>query len=186
LNVKRRKLLKTFVACAVTRVDSVLASNELPLTGKDVEGPFYPTVPLPVTPTLFLGADALGDPLTFSGRITDRFGAELQGIRIDIWQCDANQTYNHPADRGNRDPDFRGFASQLTGRAGEFTFQTIVPVSYGGRPPHIHIKLWRDKTELLTTQVYLQGYRGNVKRKIKPARVAGAELAYDARFDFVV
>lgn len=32
---------------------------------------------------------------------------------------------------------------------------------YTGRPPHIHVKLWRGNQELLTTQLYLKGQTGN-------------------------
>lgn len=125
--------------------------------------------------------------MTFTGSILNTSGMPLSDMRIEIWQCDATQIYNHPADRsGKRDQAFRGFAAQLSDSEGHFTFETIVPVSYGGRPPHIHVKIWRDENELLTTQVYLEGYRGNAKRKIKPTMAAGAEVGYDAQFNFVV
>ncbi|MEM7257027.1 MAG: protocatechuate 3,4-dioxygenase [Pseudomonadota bacterium] len=182
--MKRRKLLKTFVAAATLPAGSLAASGKLALTGKDVEGPFYPVQELPMTASLLLSEKALGDPLQFSGRILDTQGNALNALRIDIWQCNAMQAYNHPADNGTQDPSFRGFAAQLTDANGAFTFDTIVPVSYGGRPPHIHVKIWQNKTELLTTQVYLEGHRGSKKRKINPVKIA--DNSYRASFDFVV
>ena len=68
----------------------------------------------------------------------------------------------------------------------QFAFNTIVPVAYGGRPPHIHVKIWRDGGELLTTQVYLRGYGGSRKRQITPVTAAGADVLYEAHFTFVV
>ncbi len=184
--VKRRKLLQTFVAYTALGAGRLAHGNPLVPTGSDVEGPYYPVQSLPLTSSLLLNEQALGDPLTFSGRMLNTSGAAIPGLRIDVWQCDARQAYNHPADGSQRDPAFRGYAAQISDVDGRFVFDTIVPVSYGGRPPHIHVKIWRNQQELLTTQVYLEGYRGNDHRKIKPVKAAHNDDKYEAQFDFVV
>lgn len=184
--MKRRILLKTFVACTALPVSTINASKRLTVTGSDAEGPFYPVEPIPVTGSLLHNSEALGDPLIFSGEIVSESATVLPGLRIDVWQCDANQAYNHPADRGSRDPNFRGFAAQNTDANGRFDFETIVPVAYAGRPPHIHVKIWRESQELLTTQIYLEGHRGNRSRKIRPVKADSSKPLYEAQFTFVV
>ena len=47
------------------------------------------------------------------------------------------------------------------GRDGRYRFRTIRPVPYGGRTPHIHVKVKLDRKELLTTQLYVAGDPGN-------------------------
>lgn len=182
--MKRRKLLKTFVACAALPATGIANAGELTPTGADAEGPFYPVEPIPLTPSLLISDKAMGDPLLFSGTILNTKGSTLAELRIDIWQCNASQAYNHPADQGRQDPAFRGFAAQITDHQGVFSFDTIVPVAYAGRPPHIHVKIWQGAKALLTTQVYLEGHRGNRQRKIRP--VKQADNGYQASFDFVV
>lgn len=184
--MKRRIVLKAMVAGSVLGVGSAVADETFPLTQRDAEGPFYPVEDIPVTESLFISPDALGDPLNFSGVISDRDGHRLHNMRIEIWQCDANRSYNHPADNGKRDAAFRGYAAQYSDTGGRFAFRTIVPVAYAGRPPHIHVKLWRDTQELLTTQVYLEGHRGSQSRKIDPAAVTGGGGEFEAEFRFVV
>lgn len=184
--MKRRKLLKAFGASVALPAGGIRASNLLSLTGSDAEGPFYPVDSIPLTPSLFLGNNALGNPLAFSGRALNPIRSAQAGLRIEIWQCDANSIYNHPADRGNSDPHFRGYAAQLTDENGQFSFKTIVPIPYAGRPPHIHVKIWREQTEILTTQIYLEGHRGSRDRRIHPTAVSGVDDTYEAHFDFVV
>jgi protocatechuate 3,4-dioxygenase beta subunit len=89
----------------------------------------------------------------------DREGRPLPGILVEIWQCDANGRYLHPADPGRRprDPLFQGYGRTLTDAAGSYRFRTIRPVAYPGRTPHIHFRLSRDGGELLTTQMYVAG-----------------------------
>jgi protocatechuate 3,4-dioxygenase beta subunit len=62
-----------------------------------------------------------------------------------------------------------------------------MPVPYGGRPPHIHVKLFYAKRELLTSQLYLKGkgsQDGSQQMVIDPMFVG--ENQWRADFDFVI
>src|SRR5207302_1090335 len=84
---------------------------------------------------------------------------------VEIWQVDAKGVYIHTdsAKRKEHDEHFQGFGRFLTASSGEYYFRTIKPVTYPGRTPHIHFKIKRGGKELLTTQCYVKGEKGNEK-----------------------
>jgi catechol 1,2-dioxygenase len=45
-------------------------------------------------------------------------------------------------------------ATVFAGESGEYRFESNVPVSYGGRPPHIHVRVRAPGFEELVTQHY--------------------------------
>lgn len=143
---------------------SVLAkARQAVPTPEQMEGPFYPVVPIPIRANLIRDAEAInGQPMTLVGHVTDQLGQPMSGVRVEIWQCDGRGVYDHPRQGGVADFDaaFAGFGAQTTDAQGRYAFQTLYPVPYTGRPPHIHVKLWQDEQELLTTQLYLQGQTG--------------------------
>jgi protocatechuate 3,4-dioxygenase beta subunit len=47
-------------------------------------------------------------------------------------------------------------ATVFAGQRGEYRFQSNVPVSYSGRPPHIHVRVRAPGYEELVTQHYPQ------------------------------
>jgi protocatechuate 3,4-dioxygenase beta subunit len=71
----------------------------------------------------------------------------------------------------------------------------LMPVPYGGRPPHIHVKLFYSNRELLTSQLYLKGQvsQGGSRSGLSSAseqmvidpRSVG-ENQWRADFDFVI
>ena len=132
------------------------------------EGPFYP-VRMPSDDDADLvrveGAvrEADGDILHLAGRVMDANARPIAGVRIEIWQCDANGVYLHPGDRrhASRDAGFQGFGHAKADAAGRVAFRTIVPVPYPGRTPHIHVKVLRGGRDLLTTQLYRAGHPQN-------------------------
>ena len=67
--------------------------------------------------------------------------APLQGVRVDVWHCDAEGHYSDASNRsGTSGPQFlRGY--QLTDATGAARFLTIYPGWYSGRAVHIHFKL---------------------------------------------
>ncbi|MGL6260331.1 protocatechuate 3,4-dioxygenase [Vibrio sp. WXL210] len=165
------------------------------VTPSQAEGPFYPVVDIPLQSNLIVDKQhILGQVLELNGDVVDNQGQPMSGIRIEIWQCDAQGFYQHPrqANVARFDPAFRGFGAVLTDSNGRFHFTTIYPVPYNRRPPHIHVKLWQDNTELLTTQLYLKGNTGNEwwggseRALLQIAPVERPEGHLDAQFSFVI
>ena len=183
----RRVFVRSFAASALLPlVPPSRAADRLPPTAADAEGPYYPTVPIPLEHRLTVGEGFAGEALAFGGAVSDTRGEPLAGVRIEIWQCDANGVYRHPRapDTARADPGFRGFGATLSDARGAYAFETIVPVPYASRPPHIHVKLLRAGRVLLTTQVYLEGFAGAAARKVRLADIG--PTAFATRFDFVV
>lgn len=185
--MQRRIVVKSLAAMTMAPIaGTALAQNRLPRTGRDAEGPYYPTEPIPLNNDLLVSDRHAGDKLTFSGRVLHDNATPVADARVEIWQCDGNSIYRHPrAPHPERaDMAFRGFGATLTNASGEFFFRTIVPVPYPGRPPHIHTMIWVDGSQRLTTQVYLEGHGGLQRRALSLAPVA--ESRFTASFDFVI
>lgn len=147
--MQRRQFLKAATATslstvAVTELSACARSSAaLAKTKPDAEGPFYPVEPIPLENNLLLESSVVGEPLLFTGRVVNTSSKALADVRVEIWQCDGNSVYRHPKapQPAAQDPAFKGFGAALTDQSGAFTFNTIVPVPYPGRPPHIHVKL---------------------------------------------
>jgi len=146
-------------------------------TPQQTEGPFYPTsFPADMDSDLVQvrgqQARAMGTVLHLEGRVLDLDGKPVDGALVEIWQCDAQGRYHHPAERGRADPAFQGFGRVSTDAQGRYRFRTIRPAPYSGRTPHIHRKVRLGKHEQLTTQLYVQGDPGNERdflwRRLSP------------------
>ena len=183
---RRRFLLMPLLAMISQRVMALFK-----VSPSDQEGPFYPVVSIPLDADLVHSADgaARGRHLELKGRVINPQQRPQSNIRIEIWQCDAGGRYRHPWAPGNDrvDPHFAGFGSVNTGSNGVYRFMTLIPVPYGGRPPHIHVKLFYANRELLTSQLYLKGQvgQGGPKPMVIDPRSVG-ENQWRADFDFVI
>jgi protocatechuate 3,4-dioxygenase beta subunit len=106
-----------------------------------------------------------GVPLYLTGRTLDRRGNPIGQAEVEIWQCDANAVYHHPAGgaESERDPHFQGYGRALTEADGRFHFRTIRPVPYPGRTPHIHLRIAPRSGGVLATQLYLPDEPGNAR-----------------------
>jgi protocatechuate 3,4-dioxygenase, beta subunit len=143
-------------------------AQKLVITPAQSKGPFYPTVLPPdqdadlmrigMAPQL-----SQGEMTHLSGRVFDAAGRVAGGVRVEIWQCDANGRYHHPGDRRAvpLDPDFQGFGAMVTDASGNYAFRTIKPVPYPGRTPHIHFRLVAKAAPEFVTQMYIAGQPGN-------------------------
>jgi protocatechuate 3,4-dioxygenase beta subunit len=124
------------------------------------EGPFY------FDPSLVrsdVTSGRLGAPLEFAVQITRaRDCAPLSGVRLDLWQADALGLYS-----GYRDqPGVGGVpteptvgatflrGTQIADADGWVRFKTVYPSWYGGRTPHIHVKVLIDAQERLASQIF--------------------------------
>jgi protocatechuate 3,4-dioxygenase, beta subunit len=135
------------------------------LTPAQTEGPFYP-VALPADSDADLLVNGAlrysrGQPAWVGGSVNDLDGRPVRGAVVEIWQCDDQGHYHHPGDGNRADRAFQGFGRVAVDSEGRYRFRTIRPVAYGGRAPHIHVKVKLASRELLTTQLYVQGELGN-------------------------
>jgi protocatechuate 3,4-dioxygenase, beta subunit len=171
-------------------------------TPAQTEGPFYP-VALPADSDADLLANgslryAQGQPAWVEGTLTDVDGRALAGAAVEIWQCDHQGRYHHPGDGDRADRAFQGFGRMVVDREGCWRFRTIQPVAYGGRAPHIHVKVRLGARELLTTQLYVEGAPGNARdfvwgrltaedrRAVTAPFAAGSDGHLAAKFALVV
>jgi protocatechuate 3,4-dioxygenase, beta subunit len=143
-------------------------AEQLVLTPRQTEGPFYPDhLPLDTDNDLIVINDSVtpsvGEITYVSGRILGPTGEPIRNATVEIWQCDSGGAYLH-SKTGNsdkRDKNFQGFGRFNTGSSGEYLFRTIKPVPYPGRTPHIHYSVKMKGREKWTTQCYIKGHPGN-------------------------
>jgi protocatechuate 3,4-dioxygenase beta subunit len=136
-------------------------------------GPFYPRSaserPVQTDNDLlsFDGERVLtkGTPLFLTGRVASRRAQPIANARVEIWQCDANAVYHHPAGgaEAERDRHFQGYGETRTDAEGIFFFRTIQPVPYPGRTAHIHLRIEANSLAPLATQLYLANEAGNAR-----------------------
>lgn len=145
-------------------------AEQLVLTPKQTEGPFYPVkLPLDTDNDLIIVNDSLtaavGEITHLSGRILDSKGDPIRNVLVEIWQVDNAGAYLHDgtSNKEKRDKNYQGFGRFLTGSTGEYYFRTIKPVPYPGRTPHIHVAIKMKGREKWTTQCYIKGHPGNEK-----------------------
>jgi protocatechuate 3,4-dioxygenase, beta subunit len=164
-DLDRRLLLTTAAAAAASLIlpKSLLAA-ELVVTPGQTEGPFYPVAfPADMDNDLVRvtgqAAQALGQVIHVTGRVTDARGQPRPGSVVEIWQCDANGIYRHPraAGQGRIDHAFQGYGRTQVDEQGRYRFRTIRPVPYPGRTPHIHFAVHVPGQGRLVTQMYIDG-----------------------------
>lgn len=156
-----RALVGSLLVASVMHVQAA----SLPPTPAQTEGPFYPrTLPPDRDADLVAieghGGHAQGTVLYFDGRVLTSDVRPVAGAKVELWQADRFGRYHHAGDEGQpRDDDFQGYGVATTDADGRFAFRTIRPVPYGGRPPHLHLKIKAAGHAALTTQLYMAGDR---------------------------
>ena len=121
-------------------------------TQPDMLGPFYEP-----------GASvrtSVGSGYVLSGAVLASDECEpIRSAQIEFWLVNP---------RGEYDDAHR--ATVLAGERGGYRFESNVPVSYGGRPPHIHVRVRAPGYEELVTQHYPE--RGQRKANFELVLVA--------------
>jgi len=173
LHFAQRRLWLGAFSAACFATPGLFAEELLHPTPPLTEGPFYPDeMPLDQDNDLIVIKDsttpAVGQITHLTGRVLTRNGSPVNDATVEIWQCDAHAVYLHTRDSSHKkdqqDQNFQGFGRFTTGSKGTYRFRTIKPVAYPGRPaPHIHIKVKQGDRELLTTQLLIRGYEGNLQ-----------------------
>ncbi|WP_299883526.1 intradiol ring-cleavage dioxygenase [uncultured Lacinutrix sp.] len=167
----RKKFLKTGLAgmgtivaiptlltsCSNDDDNNTTDSNTCSSSPSETAGPFPIMTPADLVRENIIGNRA-GIPLLikFTIQNTNNNCASLQGVFVDIWQCDAKGNYSEYS--GQLDGDFtsedflRG--RQTTDANGNASFISIYPGWYPGRTPHLHVEVKNSSGgSLLITQV---------------------------------
>jgi protocatechuate 3,4-dioxygenase beta subunit len=105
-------------------------------TQPDMLGPFYePGAPV---------RTRVGSGYVLSGIVLAAEECKpIPNAQIEFWLANP---------RGDYDDAHR--ATVIAGKRGRYRFESNVPVSYGGRPPHIHVRVIAPGYEELVTQHY--------------------------------
>ena len=186
-NPLRRTLTAALVAAPALWLDaSAQALLAMRATPSQTEGPYYPvTLPKDSDFDLLRNGNQnypKGQSTWVEGNISDLAGKPVAGAVVEIWQCDNDGHYHHPADGSKADPRFQGFGRVTVGNDGSYRFRTLRPAPYGGRAPHIHVKVKLGQRELLTTQLYVAGDAGNAQdflwRKLNEADRAALTVSF--------
>jgi protocatechuate 3,4-dioxygenase, beta subunit len=193
---RRKAIVITAHRAALVALPALLpswgrAQSELRLTPSQSEGPFYPDQQLQDADADLLrnGVQnySKGDAAWVRGVVTDVQGKPVSGAVVEIWQCDHEGVYRHSRSSGSAPMAFQGFGRIQAGSDGRYTFRTIKPVAYPGRPPHIHFKVKLGNRELLTTQMYVAGEKSNSRdlltRTLSETQRAQLEAAFVAGSD---
>jgi protocatechuate 3,4-dioxygenase beta subunit len=178
---------------------------ELLRTPRQTEGPFYPlNRPAGIDNDLVRVAGqsgvAAGELTTVSGKVLDTGGRPLSGVLVEIWQANEFGRYHDPRDNSSQpfDPKFKGYGTCLTDGEGAYSFQTIKPVPYPGRAPHIHFAVGSKDVARLVTQMYIDGAAENgrdfllrnlsaaERRQLLVTLDKAGDKAWRAKFDIVV
>jgi protocatechuate 3,4-dioxygenase beta subunit len=191
---RRRFVLAGASAACMLAAPSIASSRRvLPAM---TEGPFYPQAVWRHAQGVDWDADltvvaprrggdplrARGEVLDLEGVVTDVQGRLVDGVEIEIWQCDALGSYRHPRGAGAQvDEGFQGFGATRTDAQGRYRFRTIRPVPYPGRTPHIHVKLRHPTWGEWTSQWFVAGDPGNahdfIYRRLSTAEQAEVDLS---------
>lgn len=146
-------------------------------TPRQTEGPYYKSG----SPqrTALLEPDMPGVRVVIRGRVLTTAGAPVKGAWLDFWQSDAGGRYDN---RGYR---LRGH--QYTDDDGRYALETVVPGSYPGRTPHIHVKIAVPNHPPLTTQIYFPGEAQNRRDWLfDSALLVQRRNDKEATFDFIL
>ncbi len=122
-------------------------------TPAQLQGPFFK----PLSPErMNLVEPKMKAPrMRLTGMVVDTACKPISGALLDFWQCDEKGQY-----------DTKGFTlrgHQYANSKGEFFLETLIPGSYPGRTPHLHVKVQRKGGQVLTTQLYLPNQAANAQ-----------------------
>ncbi len=154
-------------------VDAVNNHAGKGLTDSTVLGPFYagPQRELADGDTIMLREED-APPLVVEGTVTSQDGAPIGNAQVEVWQTAPNQLYDVQDDA---QPEGHLRATFRTNARGEFSFKSVLPVSYpipddgpAGqllqmmgrhpfRPAHVHFMISANGYRTLVTHLFLSG-----------------------------
>jgi protocatechuate 3,4-dioxygenase beta subunit len=158
VSARRRKLL--LAGGAAFMVAHTAAAQQCRTTPRDQLGPFY-SGGAPEQTDLCTSGSGGKARLQVSGRVLGAPDCKpLAGALVEVWHADANGNYSGFT-RGRKDDAACLLrASIKTDAEGRYSFATIVPAEYPGRPQHIHYRVSHAAHATLITQLYFARERG--------------------------
>ena len=123
------------------------------VTASDIEGPYY-LEGSPQVEDLATWGDS-GVALEVSGTVYEAgCAAGVEGAIVEVWHANPDGGYDDSS-------ELRYRAALVTDADGAYSFRTLLPGRYLNgteyRPRHIHVKVWVEDEERLTTQLYFEG-----------------------------
>ena len=156
--------------------DSLVITNpaNCGITRSDMLGPYYVSGTTQITN---LNTQNLpGDKIIVTGKIYG--GASnltpIANAMIEVWHADNGGTY-HPVGDGNvsnyqpNQITLRGFVT--SDAQGNYTFESIRPGIYPGRPRHFHYRLTANGYQPLVTQIYFKDDPTTANEQIDVCRI---------------
>ncbi|BAU98786.1 twin-arginine protein translocase subunit TatC [Aurantimicrobium minutum] len=167
-----------------TSGNAVNCEGSVPASPSVTEGPYYKSGDF-VRSDITEGQAGL--PMTLTLTVVDTNCQPIPNARVDIWHANAQGQYSGVTDpkEGCADCGDKTFlrGTKTTNEKGQVTFQTIFPGWYPGRTVHIHVKIWENGSEVLTTQLFVTksdadtafataGYKGEQNTTNEQDRIA--------------
>ena len=157
------------------------AERPLKLTPSVEEGPYY----TPGSPERRAIAEpgTPGSKITVEGQVLDKSGNPIPHAWLDFWHANGKGIYD------NEGFNLRGH--QYADKNGRYHLETVRPLDYQFRAPHIHVKVRAtEKSPILTAQLYFPGEKKNTSdplfEKLTVMDVKDTAAGQKATFDFVV
>ena len=164
----------TLMSCSSS--DNVVqnGTTDCGVTKSDMFGPYYVSGTSKITN---LNTQNLpGDKIVVSGKIygtTDK-SLPVANAMIEVWHADNGGIY-HPVGDGNvsnyqpSQITLRGFI--ITDAQGNYSFESIRPGLYPGRPRHFHYRITANGYKTLVTQIYFKDDPTTSNENIESCRI---------------
>jgi protocatechuate 3,4-dioxygenase beta subunit len=175
--ITRRRFL--IVGGAMLLTPAAIA-QQCRLTPRDALGPFYkPNAPAQAE--LCASSSGGKERLLVTGRVLGMPDcAPLAGAVVEVWQADARGDYSQVGGTQD-DAGCLLRASLKTDAEGRYSYRTVLPGEYPGRPRHIHYRVSAKGYATLVTQLYFARERGIPEELVVKAAPKDGALA--ASFD---
>lgn len=92
-------------------------------------GPFFYNSLIRGGENILVNDQTRGQHILIQGTVYDGDGRPIPDAMVEIWQADAQGTFNHPHDpnQDQADPHFTGFGRHETSDNGRYWFKTVKP-----------------------------------------------------------
>jgi protocatechuate 3,4-dioxygenase beta subunit len=167
-------------AHAAATLEATPACGRGKVTPEQTAGPFFK----PASPerASLIEPDTAGEHFVLEGLVLSTRCAPIANALVELWHADADGHYDNEG--------FRLRGHQYADAEGRYSFETIVPGTYGPRTRHYHVKVQAPGRPVLTTQVYFPGEARNASDFLFHPdllmAVSQVEEVMHGRFDFVL